>query len=45
MPDYVGRMCLEIDVMPPEMEATILLSGVGVVDKRPTLEVEEIPCP
>ena len=45
MPEYVGKMCLEISVVPPTLEVTILLSDIEVTDKRPTLEVEEVPCP
>ena len=40
----IGKMCLEIEVMLPKMEAVILSSDIEMTDKRPTLEVEEIPC-
>lgn len=45
MPDYTGKMCLTIQVMEPDIEAEILSSDIEIIDKRPTLEVEEVPCP
>ena len=45
MPEYVGKMCLEISVARPTLDVVILLSDIEVTDKRPTLEVKEVPCP
>ncbi len=36
---------LEIQVVTPTLDVAILSSDVEVSDVRPTLEVEELPCP